>query len=196
MGVILSSQIYGALWCSNRKLIQHEFNYHQMTRICIFTSPSLAHSVFTWLFFVCLKTISVSMCPKPHLCSQSSSSVTPQAGKQKAEEWFWYLIHFQPWYQSHHKFHSFFLVCRYVSLALSAPPLSSSSLPRLKSYRERLLFHSWGFSLGLNSTRQLWSWGFWGDRRNHWEVPITSGGPSQLAAWLWRSSVLLGQLSQ
>ena len=54
----------GNLWCSNRKLIQPDFNYHQMTHKFIYPArPSLAYpTVYLTSSRGCLEGTSVSVC--------------------------------------------------------------------------------------------------------------------------------------
>lgn len=81
----------GNLWCSNRKLIQPDFNYHQMTHKFIYPArPSLAYpTVYLTSSRGCLEGTSVSVCSIrlscPFVLSQVRwiAFIIPQVKKQK-----------------------------------------------------------------------------------------------------------------
>lgn len=80
----------GNLWCSNRKLIPHDFNYHQMTHkfISSETFSCISHCIFyifSWLSQMCPIPDSYSLLSSQVQCT---ASIIHPVGKQKTWEWF------------------------------------------------------------------------------------------------------------
>lgn len=124
----------GNLGCSNRKLIPHDFNYHQMTHkfISSKTFSCISHCIF-YIFSSCLKCAQYQT---PIHYSQAKFSVqhlsSIQLGSKKPGSGFWYLFQLYLIYAIHQKFQFISVFCgKYFSLVHStstSSPLNMSSL--------------------------------------------------------------------